>query len=486
VNRDCSGGNVQTDSAQINTADIYDQIAFDTPPVVIWNMTILESIVTGDLFDMSAGAAQGAFAIQYRDDEYGVDANPVSNALDLWIGVGQPDYKVDRQTLAFVGEVNLPLTQNIELDISARHESVEDDSPEDLDHTDYRIGVRYTPLDILSLRASYSTAFIAPSLEQLYAPQSLQGLSQTSDPFLNTSAFTARTTGGSTTLKPEEADIYNIGLTLLLLSDDLRIDFDYKYFDFTDRIIRPAAQEVLLQDEALANAAGYASNAAGLAGWVNDPANPGVVTRNPVSNDLILVLTDQVNAQSMEWEGFDLSVDYSIPSGVGEWGVGVDATYTIAYDYKSIDGVVTEGAGKRNNGTAAVPTVPELKANKRFSWARDRHAVVLYGRYFSKIEDVLVGDPFATFCGASAGSAFLFGINSDTHCPKEFDSHLTWDIQYNVNLDDLFRGTRATLALGVINLTDEEAPAILTLGGLETGLYDPRNQMWYVRASVGL
>jgi hypothetical protein len=287
-------------------------------------------------------------------------------------------------------------------------------------------------------------------------------------------------------LAPEEADIYNIGFTLLLLSDDLRIDFDYKYFDFTDRIIRPAAQEVLLQDEALANAAGYGSNPAGLAGWVADPANPGLVSRNPVSNDIILVLTDQVNALSMEWRGFDLSVDYGFPTSVGEFNVGVDATYTIDYDYTSIDGVLTEGAGKRNNGTAAVPTVPETKANFRFSWARERHAVVLYARYFSKIEGVLDGDPFAAFCGSAAGAASLFGINSDTHCPDEFDSHLTWDIQYNVNLDNLIGETSASLQLGVINLTDEEAPAILTLGGLETGLYDPRNQMWYARLRMGL
>jgi hypothetical protein len=30
---------------------------------------------------------------------------------------------------------------------------------------------------------------------------------------------------------------------------------------------------------------------------------------------------------------------------------------------------------------------------------------------------------------------------------------------------------------------DKEAPALRTLGGLETWLYDPRRRVWYVRAS---
>jgi len=494
VNRDCSGGVLQTDPNQINDSAVYDQIAYDDPDVVTSTITIFESVATGDLMEFGAGTAQAALGVQYRDEEYEVDANIVSNNLDVWIGVGQPDYVVDRQTTAFFGEVRLPVTETIEIDASEtieidaslRHEMVEDKSTEDLDHTDYRLGVLFVPTDNISIRASYNTSFIAPSLVALYAPSTLQGLSQVTDPFLGTSAFVSRTTGGTPSLRPEEAKIYNLGFTLFFLDNDLRVDFDYKYFDFTDRIIRPAAQEALLKDAALAQAAGYSQDPIGLLGWIADPSNPQTVSRGPISGDIQLVLTDQINAQSMEWEGFDLSTNYSMGTDYGDFNFGIDATYTMAYDYESIGQAAVEGAGKRNNNTAAVPPTPKLRANLRGAWSMGIHNVSLYGRYFSEVEGVLTGDPFAVFCGAAAGAAGLFGINSATHCPETYPDHLTWDLQYNVNFDDmLMDGMRVNLQLGAINLTDEKATPHITLGGLETFLYDPRDRMFYARLKVG-
>lgn len=485
VNRDCSGGVRQTNPDAINTQDIYDQVAYDDPDEITTTMTIFETVAQGDVFEVGSGMAQLAVGLQFRNVEYEVDANIVSNALDVWIGVGQPDYAVDRQTTAIYGEMLLPFTDTIEVDVSARHEFVDDQSPEDLDHTDFRVGARFAPNDMIAVRGSFNTSFIAPSLPGLYAPSTLQGLSQITDPFLGISAFTARTTGGTPTLKPEEADIYNLGFTLLLMDGNFRVDFDYKYFDFTDRIIRPAAQEVLDEDAAAAQAAGYTLDAAGLAGWLSDPANTGVVSRSPINNQISLVLTDQLNARDMEWEGFDLSVNYRLPTDMGEFNFGVDSTYTMAYDYTSVSGAVTEGAGKRNNNTAAVPPTPKLRANLRGSWARDIHQVTVYGRYTSEIEEVLVGDPFAVFCGSLSGLAPSFGINSATHCPDQYDAFFTLDAQYSLTLDNLLEGMHTNVQLGVINAFDEEADPHITLGGLETHLYDPRNRMWYARVTVG-
>ncbi|MDZ7685980.1 MAG: TonB-dependent receptor [Gammaproteobacteria bacterium] len=487
VNRDCSGGVEQRNPDAINFPEVYDQVAYDDPDEIKSTLTIFESVAQGDLFDMGGGMAQAAVGFQFRNEEYEVDANITSNALDVWIGVGQPDNVSDRQTTAIYGEIRLPVTNTLEIDASLRHEAVEDRSTEDLDHTDYRIGARFAPNDMFSVRGSFNTSFIAPSLVQLYAPSTLQGLSQITDPFLGISAFTSRTTGGTPTLRPEEADIYNLGFTLLLLDNDLRFDFDYHFFDFEDRIIRPAAQELLAQDAAQAQANGYSLDAAGLAGWKNDPANPGVVERSPVNNQITLVLTDQINARDMEWEGFDLSASYRWPTDFGQFNFGVDATYTMAYEYTSIDGTVTKGAGKRNNNVAAVPPTPELRANLRTSWSRGIHNVTVYGRYFSEVDEVLDGDPFAAFCGSLAGLAPLFGINSDTHCPESYDAHFTVDAQYNVTMDDfLIDGVTTNFQLGVINALDEEAQPHITLGGLETSLYDPRNRVWYASIKVGL
>ncbi len=486
-NRDCSGGVRQTDPDQINSTAVYDQVAFFDPTNETEVLEIWEMVATGDLFEFGAGTVQAAVGAQYRDASYEVDAGTVSNALDLWIGVGQPDFKVDRQTTAVFGELAIPLFENFEIDMSIRSEFVEDDSPEDLDHTDYRIGVRFEPVDFLALRASWNTSFIAPGLDQLYDPSSLQGLSQITDGFTGISAFTARTTGGTPTLKPEEADIYNIGASLFLLDGDLRFDLDWKFFDFTDRIIRPAAQEILDADEAAAAAAGFDVSPTGLPAWLaSGLANPGI-QRSPINQQIQLVITDQINAQEMEWKGIDLSVNYAfdaedIPLIGGDYGifnVGLDATWVDAYNYTSFTGEEIEGAGFRNNRVAAVPPTPEWKANLRVAWNLGNHQVVAYGRYLDGVGKADDGDPFCTTSPATL--AFFRSLGVTNPCPTELSSYTTWDFQYSYAAPLFFDNGETSIQVGLINAFDKEAEAIVTLGGLETNLYDPRGQTWYVR-----
>ncbi|XOV88958.1 MAG: TonB-dependent receptor plug domain-containing protein [Pseudomonadota bacterium] len=498
VNRDCSGGVRQTDPNQINTTDIYDQISFYQPPIVTTTSKIYEVIASGDLgFELPGGTVQAAVGLQYRDEDIYTDANLVSNALDTWIGVGEPDSGYDRQTTALFGELLFPVTDQLEIDFSMRTESVDDQfAAADLDHTDYRLGARFELNENVAFRASWNTSFIAPSFTQLYAGATLQGLSQITDPWLGISAFTARTTGGTRNLKPEEADSYNAGVTVFLLEGDLRIDVDYKFFDFTDRIIRPAAQEVLDDEARLATAAGFSLDAAGLAAWnASGQATPGLITRSDVNQQILLVITDQVNATKMQWKGFDISMTYNISSqdlpfiggNYGDFQIGFDSTFVQAYDYTSITGIETEGAGKRNNQTAAVPATPEWKTNARLGWSMGNHQATIIGRYMSEIGDAGNGDPF---CGlarsTSAGLiAFREALSVTNPCPETLDSFLTFDMQYSLTLPELITNQDTQIQVGLINAFDKKAEALVTLGGLETSLYDPRNRVWYVRVKQG-
>jgi len=487
VNRDCSGGNRQTDPNQINDISVYDQVAFEADNRIVETLQVFESVITGDLFEMPAGVVKSAFGLQIRDETYDLDANSVSNALDLWIGVGTPDYTQDRQTTAIFAELSLPLMNNLLMDVSVRDESVDDDSVNDLDQTTYSVGFNYTPTDYATLRASFNSSFIAPSLTQLYNAPTLQGLSQTTDPFTGSSEFTSRTTGGTPTLQPEQADIWNIGATLSFLDNDLTFTIDYKLFEFSDRIIRPASQEVLDAEAAVATANGFPLTQAGLAAFeVAGLNNPGIL-RSPNPGRLLeLVTTDQLNAQSMEWEGFDTSINYGfdgtqIPFIGGDYGrfnVGVDATYIHAYDYTSFTGEVINGAGNRNNRVAAVPPAPRIKANARLAWNMNNHQVTLFGRYLHGVNNVRDGDPFSSPAPATRGFFSLLGVTNPT--PDELASFTTWDLQYSVSFESFFDG-ETSVQLGALNLFDREPQPLVSLGGLETSLYDPRLRTFYAR-----
>jgi iron complex outermembrane receptor protein len=487
VNRDCSGGVRQTDPNLINDISVYDQVAFESDNRIVETLQVFESVVTGDLFEMPAGMVKSAFGIQIRDETYDLDANAISNALDLWIGVGTPDYNQDRQTTALFAEFSIPLLDTLLMDVSVRDESVDDDSVNDLDQTTYSIGFNYTPTDYATFRASYNSSFIAPSLTQLYNAPTLQGLSQTTDPFTGSSEFTSRTTGGTPTLSPEQADIFNLGATFSFLDNDLTVAFDYKYFDFTDRIIRPASQEVLDAEAAVAVANGFDLSEAGLAAFeAAGLNNPGIFRSSSPGRLLELVTTDQLNAQSMVWEGFDASINYGfdaseipfIGGDFGQFNVGLDATYIHAYDYTSFTGEEINGAGNRNNRVAAVPPTPRIKGNARFAWNMNNHQVTLFGRYLHGLNNVRDGDPFSSQAPGTRGFFALLGVTNPT--PDTLASYTTWDLQYSVSFESFFEG-ETSVQLGAINLFDREPQPLVTLGGLETSLYDPRLRTLYAR-----
>ena len=487
MNRDCSGGNrarPARDGDIVNSVEVWDQVAIEEPTVAKTTTTIVEQVFTGDLFQLGGRGIGSAWGLNWRDDQWDVDTGPTSNALDLWIGIGGADYKVDRQTTAIFGEINFPILDTLDIDVSARHEWVDDDSPEDLDNTNYRIGMRWEVIPAMALRASFNTAFIAPSLAQLYAPSSLQGLSQITDPWLAKSDFAPRTTGGTATLRPEEADIYNLGFSLNLLDSSLRIDFDYKYFDFEDRIIRPAAQEVLNAERDRAAAAGFDINPVGLQEWLDSGlADPGIV-RVGAENNIQLVTTDQLNAQSMEWRGFDLNINYFVPwDDWGNWDIGLAATYVEKYNFTSFSGETVKGAGNRNNNVAAVPATPRWKANLRIGWGLGNHRVTLYGRYIGDINRVIEGDPFAAPAAASEFTRDVFfpSLGVTNEVTDKLDSYTSWDLQYSLTLPGLLLGGDTNIQIGGINIFDKEATPLLTLGGLETHLYDPRGATWYIR-----
>jgi hypothetical protein len=194
----------------------------------------------------------------------------------------------------------------------------------------------------------------------------------------------------------------------------------------------------------------------------------------------------------MEWKGFDVAANYRIAAAdlpliggnYGEFNFGVDATYVTTYDYTSFTGVTVEGAGKRNNRVAAVPPTPELKANLRLAWNLNNHQVTIFGRYLDGVDKADDGDPV---CSSSPFviNVFFPGLGVTNPCRKTLPSYTTWDLQYSVAIDSLIGDQETVVQVGLINAFDKEAPALVTLGGLETNLYDPRGQTWYIRVKQG-
>jgi iron complex outermembrane recepter protein len=335
----------------------------------------------------------------------------------------------------------------------------------------------YTPMDRLTLRASAGSSFIAPSLNQLNAPQSC-GLTNVSDPFTTFAAFTANCSQGNPNLVPESADTLSLGFDLDLI-EGMSVSIDYSETDFVDRIISSTTGDVLAADYFnFRQAFSYTATAKPpldlVAQWVNDPRSDKRIQRNPAGLDQIdRILSGASNASKMLVKAYDLKWSYRFSvADFGMFSMAIDGTYVDSYQYQlSVERPIVEAAGLQNDLTGAVPPMPRVKANVSLGWSRDRHSANLTGRY---IDDVVFN-----------ANKFAYQANLPFSNYREVDmlkASTIFDASYN------YRGVEAlggelSFTVGARNLFDRMPQKVPMLGGMESVLYDPTGRMLYGRVT---
>ena len=194
---------------------------------------------TGSLFDVVASASKEIYALpagpmtlalgaEYRKEENDYTNNftlirqAASSGLEL-----AEDSTGSQNVWAVLGELNIPILKNLDLSLALRY----DDYNSFGGTTNPKIAVRYQPVQSVLLRGSYNTGFRAPTVQDLYAPNSVTNTGNPwDDPVLcpggvpNTAAGAIQTrdcnvqfnalNGGNTSLQPETSDAWTVGIVL--------------------------------------------------------------------------------------------------------------------------------------------------------------------------------------------------------------------------------------------------------------------------------
>lgn len=304
-------------------------------------LTQIVAFVTGNLdFGLPAGNISVAGGYQYGKPEYENISDTVYEEGQL-LGQGGPQpsvggsYSVDE---VFV-EANIPLlrgmtgVENLSLDLAYRYS----DYSTGFDTDTYRVGLDYQMIEPLRFRTGYNRAVRAPSITELFLPQSL-GLWSGDDPCGGDPTYTfeqcARTGvtqsqygnisdspagqyngqfGGNTELQPETADTWTLGVVWNVM-DGMTMSIDYWDIEIEDTIsiIDP---ELVIDQCALygtlcgsINRSGSGSLWQGQSGWVN---------------------ATNVNLGQNHWEGIDLAWSYSFNALGGSWDMNLIGTYML-------------------------------------------------------------------------------------------------------------------------------------------------------------
>lgn len=392
-----------------NTQEALDFIETATTRVGKSTNKILDATISGPIAQIRDGDIMIALKAEYREEK--INDNPDDQFLrgDVF-GTEATQANGERDSTALAAELALPLLDELEIQLALRYEDYSDFGTT----TDPKVSFLWSPLDNLSLRGSYGTAYRAPSLHQL-------GLGRTDESpnLVDTVRCEAVNLGcqpteytavfaGNPQLDPEESSSYNLGL-IYQVNENFDFSIDYYNYDI-ENIIDSDTQFVL--------------TTFGNDGQIVERI-PTAIPNDP--GEIVRVFDSFQNIGDLETTGIDFDLGYQFDSYFGDFKLGFVMNYVLKFDEFRPD---AEG-GTRLNLQEGEFEQPEIRHTTSVDWNFNDISATLAINYIGEFE----GD-------AESG----FGDNT-------IDAWTTIDLVAN------YRGMEHTsLSIGATNLLNEKPP----------------------------
>lgn len=393
--------------------------------------------VTGDLFQLPAGAVSFALGLEYRDIAYddlppegvqtgsllgGNSAGPVSGGYDVWEAFTELRVPV----LA-----DMPFVKYLGLEAGYRASDYSINQTTDT----WKYGGEYAPFDWLRFRALKQRAVRAPSVGELFATQAEGFPGVTSgnlDPCdkdsaqraganaaqvlqlcqLQSSQITAtwdsvgtqyRTfSGGNQNLAPEVADSTTIGLVFRAPSNfptwasSLTATVDYFNIEI-ENVISSVGFSTSLSRCFDPTYNPTFNNTNVYCAAIKRDTDTGYLTSAGLNGS---ISAQAANLAAFKASGVDLSVsynlmlaDYGLPAWTGRLAFSTQGTWYKNQQAQNLPGdpFSDNYVGGIGDGTPGETTLPEYKFNTRFSWSYEDVSVSLRWSYIDSVVDDSAG-----------------------------------------------------------------------------------------------
>jgi iron complex outermembrane recepter protein len=309
--------------------------------------------------------------------------------------------------LPLIGTENgMPGVRLLELQLAARHERYKTEGANTLvriggapfdpalrstnrvESTDPTLGLLYKPSEDLSLRATYSTGFLPPAMNQVFASPGLYSAEEleimaaqgVTDPLrgdepVGGGAGIVELSGGNPNLKPEESKSWSVGFILApRFAPGLRISVDRIVIDKTDNITAPFGFFPASFSNSIFN---------------YEDLVPGLVTRGPASGGhavgpVTAINTGLFNIARQEVEAYDLALDYRLDTNsLGVWTLSAAGTRQVHNKQQVLpDNPTIENAGV--SSALGFSGGLRWRGNAGLSWDYRQWSMAWTTTYFSK------------------------------------------------------------------------------------------------------
>jgi iron complex outermembrane receptor protein len=458
--------------------EMLDYVSFEAHDLGENEQQIISASVFGDLFDLPAGTVGIAIGVEHRE-ESGADFPDALIALGITSGSSRlataGKYEVDEVFF----ETTIPLLANVpgaeilELDLAVRYSDYDTFG----DDTNYKVGIKWKPIEDLMVRGTVSTAFRAPSTSDLFA-----GVSDNSptieDPCAKVNTETGVTTsfcqadgvpaagfepigdqlsstrGGNDTLQPEEADTFTVGVVYNpSYLENFEITVDYWDIELTNAITTVGEQLIL-----------------------DNCAFKGIdcdkITRHGPDTGALYGNSSDIddrntNVGGVDSSGYDFNIRYNFETGMGLLKMNLDTTYYDTYDKTQADGSIVSHAGRYWDRSSGDGNFPRIKSNLHIGLFNDDWTASYTLRYIASVSetignfDILNDDGTATPVAGSFWTQEVFAPNPNTGVLettntmdifRDVGSQVIHDIRFTYFLDQY------SISLGVDNLFDDDPP----------------------------
>lgn len=423
---------------------VTDYYSGNNPTKTTFTSNLYDASVSGELFDLPAGAVGIAVGTEFRKETI-TDVRTLENETGNVVGGAEGfGFTGKRNVTSLYAEVKIPLLKQLELQLAGRFEDYSDFGTT----TKPKIALGYKPTSWLMVRGSYSQSFKAPDLAFLYSRGSVSFTgAQSADPRRpDQPATQIKTLGrGNPDLQPETADTYYAGVVLEVPKGPLKgLSFDIGYFRFEQK-------NLITRDTAAFTLTNELKLPAGRV--VRKPLTPAEVTAGFTTGIIDYVATDWFNANSGLTDGYDFGVAYTIKTeNYGRFRIGLDASYVANFERTNTDSL---GALTLIDLDGEDPNAL-WHGSGTISWQKGNWASSVFVHWSGGFVPGQLGVP-------------------------EFPMADEWRVDPQVSYNGLF-GTKVTV--GVRNVFNKAPPRYLDLGtGYYAGVSVAEPAFWYVRLS---
>jgi iron complex outermembrane recepter protein len=298
----------------------------------------------GDAFNAGTPAtvAMGADLIGER---FAAATTPYNTLTQAATGLTDSSTEGSRNVQAAYIELDVPITKGLDLDISDRQDRYSDFGTTN----NPKLAVRYQPASFLTLRATASTGFRAPTLFDLYTPNFLAAATSGSmgqgNPFCQPGSYNTEWSlstcntqglglnGGNSQLSPEKSQNFDFGVVVSPI-DNMGITLDYY------RIILKQTIGIVPATAIYGNPTGLASyivtNSAGTLTPSIQEASSCVPTYKAATCGYVLQTLQ--NTGEISTDGFDLSIQYLQHTPIGTFHEDLEGTAVTQFQDEQYNG----------------------------------------------------------------------------------------------------------------------------------------------------